>query len=133
MNRGEIKIVAIVIAATLAVWIGGALLIHYKTQRLEEAYRHKAALIARYEALAARWSQKSQKAAIQRVDRLLRLYRCHPTVTRRKSRKIYTFTLDRKRADKVLDKILGLNLAIDRLRLEKGDDTHLKVTMEVSS
>lgn len=127
MNR----VIAISLAALLLTWGVAALVIENRTDALQKEYRQRSQLLQRYKSLKTRWSQKSQRTLQKRLETMLRIYNVRPDITKRKGRKIYTFTLPRKRTDTVLGKILNMPLVLLRFVVEKSDPSHVKVTLEV--
>ncbi|WP_353661201.1 hypothetical protein [Hydrogenimonas sp. SS33] len=118
-------------AALAATWIIAAAVIGQKSSQAESDYRERARLIQRYDTLKSRWSEKGQRELRSKMETLLRIYGIRPDIQKRRDRKVYTFTLTKKRADNVMNKLLHMPLAISRLSAEKSDATHLKVTVEL--
>jgi hypothetical protein len=126
------KIVAASLAALLLVWAGAAWFIHERTAAAERELHERRALLEKYESLRDRWSEKAQRKALKKFETMLRLYGIRPEMKKRRERKVYTFVLTRKNADMVLGKTLESPLAIRKLEVERIDDGHLKVRLEVA-
>ena len=126
------KAIPLSVVSLLVVWLAAAGFIEYKTNQIEKEYQEKRALTGQYESLKRTWSEKSQKRALKKFETMLRLYRVTPTIQKRHGQKIFTFTLEKKNADTVLNKLLNSNLAISLFRVRRIDDQHLEVKVGVS-
>ncbi len=123
---------AALFALILAVWIGAALYLENRTSGLQEEFLRKKEITGRYEALRAMWSEKAQKQALKQMETLLRMYSVKPKTEKRGGKKIYTFTLDAAKADKVLTKLLNSTLAIKTFSAKRIADNSLEVRVEVA-
>jgi len=127
MNRVVISLIALSL-----LWSALAYYMTSQKEQLEKSYQSRSELLARYQSLQSKWSTKAQKEAIKRFETLLRLNHIQPQITKQRSQKLYQFTLDRRRADTILNKILNSNLALDKFTIEHKDDQHLSVTIGVT-
>ncbi len=123
---------AALFALILAVWIGAALYLENRTSGLQEEFLRKKEITGRYEALRAMWSEKAQKQALKQMETLLRMYSVKPKTEKRGGKKIYTFTLDAAKADKVLTKLLNSTLVIKTFSAKRIADNSLEVRVEVA-
>jgi len=130
MNRATLYL--LIPSFSLLIWLGVAHYMASQKEQLEKSYHTRSQLLARYHHLQSKWSAKAQKEAIKRFDTLLRLYHIQPQITKQRNKKIYTFILDREKAETILNKLLNSNLAIDRFTIERKDDQHLSVTIGVT-
>ena len=126
-----LKTALISIAALIVTWIGVGLYIDHKRSLAEKELRQKELLHGRYETLKQAWSEKSRKRAVKKLNTLLRLYRVQPKTKKQRNQKIYTFTLEKRNADSVLNKLLNSHLVIKRFAVKKIDDQHIEVTVGV--
>lgn len=126
------KLFAAIFLAVLVVWGGMALYLERQIEKERSEYKKREAAVGRYEALKALWSQKAQKEAIKRLESMLRIYGIKAETKRVGGKKIYSFTVDAKRADKVLSKILNSNIAINSFSAKKVSDRELEVKIGVA-
>ncbi|WP_456450438.1 hypothetical protein [Hydrogenimonas sp.] len=126
------RLAALSIVALLLVWAGAAWFIERKTTSLQHQLQERRSLMGRYETLKNRWSQKAQRKALKKFETMLRLYGIKPTVKKLRDKKLYTFTLQKKNADKVLGKLLESPLALASFEVEKLSDTQLQVRVGVA-
>ncbi len=126
------KLFAALFLAVLVVWGGTALYLERQIEKERSEYKKREAAVGRYEALKALWSQKAQKEAIKRLESMLRIYGIKAETKRVGGKKIYSFTVDAKRADKVLSKILNGNIAINSFSAKKVSDRELEVKIGVA-
>ncbi len=99
---------------------------------MQEEFFRKKEMTAKYEALKDLWSEKAQKDALKQMDTLLRIYSVKPKIVKRGGKKIYTFTLDAAKADKVLTKLLNSTLPIKTFSAKRIADNSLEVRVEVA-
>lgn len=132
MNNPLVRIASLSLAALLLVWAGAAWFIEHKTLKAERELRERRTLVGRYETLQNRYSEKAQKAARKKFETMLRLYGVTPQIRKVRSTRLYIFTLDKKSADKVLNRILKSDLALSRFGVKRIDDTRLQVQVGVA-
>ncbi len=128
----QTKLFAALFLALIVVWGGTALYLERQIEKERIEYKKREDAIGRYEALKALWSQKAQKEAIKRVESMLRIYGIKAETKKTGGKRLYSFTVDAKRADKVLSKILNSNIAINSFSVKKVSDRELEVKIGVA-
>ncbi len=126
------KLFAALFALILMLWAVATLYLEKRTSRIQEEFLRKKEMTARYEALRGLWSEKAQKRAVKQMETLLRIYSVKPKTEKRGGKKIYTFTLDAAKADKVLTKLLNSTLIIEAFSAKRIADDSLEVRVEVA-
>ncbi len=132
MNNSLTKIAAVAIAALLLVWAGAAWYIGNETAKAQKELEQRRALIGRYDTLKNRWSAKARRAAQRKLETMLRLYGITPKIKKLRTKKLYTFTLGKRNADKILGRILDSDLALEELDVKRIDERHLQVRLGVA-
>ena len=128
----SMKLFAAVSGLIVLIWVGGALYIDGKTSKLREEFIRKKELTGSYEALASLWSERAAKRALKQMERMLGIYSIVPKTERRGGKKLYTFTLEASKADKVLGRILNSNIVIRSFLARRTPDGKLEVRLEVA-
>ncbi len=123
---------AALFALILAVWIGAGIYLENRTSGVQEEFFRKKEITGRYKALRAIWSEKAQKQALKQMETMLRMYSIKPKTDKSGGKKIYTFTLDAAKADKVLTKLLNSTLVIKTFSAKRIADDSLEVRVEVA-
>ncbi len=133
LHSGErpLRRYAILFGGLLLLWGAAALYLEKKSERAEREYLEKAELTGRYEALRSLWSPKARREARTQVEKMLGIYGITPKTQKRGNLKSYLFTVDAKRVDTILGKILGSNLTITSFTARKSGDDTLEVRLEI--
>jgi len=126
-----LRIYAILFGVLLLLWGSAALYMEKRVERVQQEYLERAELTGRYEALRRLWSQEAKREARRQMEKMLAIYGITPNATKRGSLKSYTFSVDAKRADTILGKLLGSNLTITSFTARRSGEGRLEVRLEI--